>query len=214
MPTPPEAMTGTETASAIARVSSRSYPARAPVDDLARPDDRVPPRGPPAPVRVDLERRARPRRSALGVDRHHDALTSETHGRVLDQLRSRDRRRVERDLVGAGAEQGPHVLQAPEPAADGQRQVDRLSRAPHDIEHRGAPLVGRRDVEKDELVRPLPVVRDRRLDRIPRVGEIQEPHALDDAAVLDVEARDHAPGQHRRQAATAAIAAPRSTAPV
>ena len=229
VPTPPEAMTGTETASAIARVSSRSYPSRVPsrsmlvsrispapqVDGLARPGDRVPPRGPPAAVRVDLERRARRRRAgAWRRSRPRCTGCRSAPPRRWISCGPRTAAVLSETLSAPARSKRPHVLQAPEPAADGQRQVDRLRRPPHDVEHRGAPLVGRRDVEEDELVRALPVVGDRRLDRIARVGEIEEPHALDDAAVLDVEARDHAPGQHRRQAATAASAAPRSTAPV
>src|SRR5262249_61846455 len=101
-----------------------------------------------------------------------------------------------------------------QPAAHRQRQVHGLGGAAHDVEHRGTPFVRRGDVQEDELVRALPVVGDRGLDGVTSVGTVEEAHALDAPSILHVEARDHPAGQHRRHAATAAIAAPRSTAPV
>jgi hypothetical protein len=74
--------------------------------------------------------------------------------------------------------------------------------------------VAGRDVEEAELVGARRVIGDRRLDRVAGVGEVEEPDALDDAPILDVKARDHAAREHRCHAATAAIAAPRSPAPV
>jgi hypothetical protein len=56
--------------------------------------------------------------------------------------------------------------------------------------------VGRGDVEKDQLVRALGVVRERRLDRVAGVPEIDEADSLDHAAGVDVEARDHPLAEH------------------
>jgi len=47
---------------------------------------------------------------------------------------------------------------------------------------------GSRDVEEAQLVGTRRVVGDRGLDRIARVAQVDEVDALDDAAVLDVEA--------------------------
>ena len=51
--------------------------------------------------------------------------------------------------------------------------------------------MARGDVEKAELVRPGLVIGGGRLDRIARITQIDEVHALDDPAVLDVEARNY-----------------------
>jgi len=51
-----------------------------------------------------------------------------------------------------------------------------------------------RDIEEDELVGALRVVRERGLDRVARVAQVHEADTLDDPAVLDVEARDDALG--------------------
>jgi hypothetical protein len=53
-----------------------------------------------------------------------------------------------------------------------------------------------RDVEEHQLVGPLDVVREGGLDRIAGVAQVDEPHALDDATILHVEAGDDALGQH------------------
>ena len=65
-----------------------------------------------------------------------------------------------------------------------------------DVEDGAAVLVAGGDVEEAELVGAGGVIGARRLDRIAGVGEIDEADALDDAAVLDVEAGDDADLQH------------------
>ena len=70
--------------------------------------------------------------------------------------------------------------------------------AAHDIDHRAA-LVGRGgDVEKDQLVRLLRVVCHRAFDRIAGVDEVDKIHALDHAAISDIEAGDDSFREHGR----------------
>ena len=69
------------------------------------------------------------------------------------------------------------------------------------------------DVEEDQLVGALGVVGQRGLDRIAGVAQVEELHALDHAAVLDVQARDDALGEHQT-ALTAASASGSENAPV
>src|SRR5574341_362912 len=90
-----------------------------------------------------------------------------------------------------------------------------FGRPPDDVQHDRAPLVRGRDVEEDQLVRVLLVVGDGCRHGIAGVRQVDEPDALDDAAVLDVEAGDDALGQHpaRPHAGTAAWAARRSSLP-
>src|SRR5256884_4620731 len=76
------------------------------------------------------------------------------------------------------------------------RHVDALGRAPRDLEHDLAGLVRGRDVEEDELVGALRVIRERGFDRVARVAQVHEAHALDDATVLDVETRDDPLREH------------------
>ena len=112
------------------------------------------------------------------------------------ELGSCDRRGVDRDLVGAGAEQAAGVVDVrmPPPTVNGMNTSSAVRR--DDVDHRVA-LVGRRgDVEEDELVGALGVVARRELDRIAGVAQVDEVDALDDAAPVDVEARDDPHGAH------------------
>ena len=65
--------------------------------------------------------------------------------------------------------------------------------------HRLALLVRGRDVEEHDLVGALVLVAHRQLHRVPGVADVHELHALDHAALVHVEAGDHA-----RAAASAA----------
>ena len=62
-----------------------------------------------------------------------------------------------------------------------------------------APLDGGGDVEEDQLVGALAVVVPGHLDRIAGVAHVLELRALHDATAVDVEARDQALREHRRQ---------------
>ena len=136
------------------------------------------------------------RRYLLGVDRHHDALIAEFFRRLLHKGAARDRRGVDRHLVGAGGEQRADVLDGAHPAADGERHEAGLGRAPDHVEHDGAVLVAGGDVEEGQLVGARRVIGDRRFDRIAGVAQIDEIDALDDAAVLHVEAGNDADLEH------------------
>ena len=94
------------------------------------------------------------------------------------------------DLVGAGAEQPVHVVGAPHPAADRERDEHLLSGATHDVVRRRAVPAGCGDVEEHQLVGTLGVIDPRHLDGVPGVAQVDEVDALDDTPRIDVEARD------------------------
>ena len=56
--------------------------------------------------------------------------------------------------------------------------------------------MARGNVQEAQFVGALPIVQLRLLDRIAGIDQIDEVHALDDAAVLDVETGDDAGLQH------------------
>ena len=108
-------------------------------------------------------------------------------------------------------------------AADRQRHEADLGGAAHDVEQDAAVLVAGGDVEEAELVGARLVVGDGALDRIAGVAQVDEVDALDDAAVLDVEAGDDArfqvmapllrPGRAGALARSSASASPGSSRP-
>src|SRR6185369_9558015 len=80
-----------------------------------------------------------------------------------------------------------------------------------DVQERPAAFRGGRDVEEDELVGALAGIPFRELRRVARIDEVQGPGALDDAAMGDVEAGNHASPQHQAAVPAAARAASATT---
>ena len=94
-----------------------------------------------------------------------------------------ERGAVDRDLVGAGAQERPRVLEAGDAAADRERDRQLRGRALDQLEDRAAALERRGDVEEDELVGSELRVARGELDRLAHLPEVDEVDALDDAAV-------------------------------
>ena len=211
VPTPPLAMTGTPTASVMARVSSRSKPSRGAVavhrgeQDLAgaaplglgRPVHRVTPRRRAAAVDDDLPalRAFRRRRRASIAHTTHWAPNSAAIS-LMSSGRC-DGRGVHADLVGPGPQQPASVLHGADAAADGERDEHLLGGAARDVDHRVAAVGRRGDVEEHQLVGAFGVVAGGQLDRVAGVAQADEVHALHDAALGHVEAGDHPGGAHR-----------------
>src|SRR5690606_41531045 len=72
-----------------------------------------------------------------------------------------------------------------------ERHEHLLRRATHHVEHRLALARGRGDVEEGDLVRTLRAIASSKLHGVASVTQVLEVHALDHAAGIDVEARDH-----------------------
>ena len=121
------------------------------------------------------------------------ALGAEHLGELGEQLGSRDGRRVHRHLVGTRVEHRLGVLDRPHAAADRERDEDVVGAAAQ-LGDGLALLVRCRDVEEDDLVCALVLVAHGELDGIPRVAQVHELDALHHAALVHVEARDHAGG--------------------
>src|SRR5262249_35674298 len=135
-------------------------------------------------------------RQALGVDRHHDALVAKFFRRLLDEGAPRNRRGVDRHLVGARGQKLANVLDRAHSATDGERHEAGLRRAPYHVEDDVAVLVAGGDVEERELVGAGRVIGHRRFNWIAGVAQVEEFHALDHAAVLDVETGNDANLEH------------------
>jgi hypothetical protein len=113
------------------------------------------------------------------------------------QLRPRHRRGVHRDLVGAGIEHRLGILHRAHAAADRERDEHVVGAAAGELRHGLALLMRGGDVEEDDLVRPLLLVAHGQLDRVAGVAQVHELDTLDHAALVHVEARDHATEEHQ-----------------
>ncbi len=140
---------------------------------------------------------SRPSRSnALGIDIDDDALAAEPPGRPADQLGVAHGRRVDGDLVRSRAQERADVVEAANPAADGQRHETDLGRPTDDVQQDRPIFVTGRDVEEHQLVGPFAIVPRGDLDRIAGVPEVQEVRPLDDTPMVDVQAGDDPLCQH------------------
>jgi hypothetical protein len=123
--------------------------------------------------------------------------------RLADQGAVLDRRGVDRDLVGPGPQQAAGVFDRADSAAHRDRHEADVGGARDDVEDGAAALVAGGDVEEHQLVRPRGVIGGGLLDRVAGVAQGEEPHALDHAPVLDVQAGYHSDLQHQAAAARA-----------
>ena len=203
----------------MARVSAMSKPDRGAVavhrgqqdlagaerHHLARIVDRVEPGRVAAAVGEDLPARRLARlRDLLGVDRHHDALVAEFLRRLLHEGAAVHRRGVDRHLVGAGSVSSLRMsstVRTPPPTVSGMKQASAVRVTTSKMVSRFSWLAVMS--RKHELVGAGRVIGDRRLDRIAGVAQVDEVDALDDAAVLHVEAGNDADLEHRLSAARA-----------
>ncbi len=131
-------------------------------------------------------------RNPLGVDGNDDALVTELVGRLRNEIGIFDGGGIDRDLVGTAKKKLANIGNAANAAANGYRHEAMIGRARHHIEDRIAVVRRRGDVEEAEFIRPSGVIGFRRLDRITRIDQINEVHALDDTTVFDIEAGNDA----------------------
>ena len=134
--------------------------------------------------------------AGAGVDGQDDALRAEVGCQLVEQLRPRHRRRVDRDLVGPGVEHGLGVGHRADASTDGEGDEDVVRGPPGELHHRVALVARGGDVEEAELVGPLGLVAHGQLDRVAGVADVDEVRALDHAAGVDVEAGDDALEEH------------------
>ena len=114
-----------------------------------------------------------------------------------DEVRGRATAAVLIDTLSAPASSSlrmSSIVRTPPPTVSGMKQRSAVRR--DDVEDGVAVLVAGGDVEKAELVGAGRVIGGGRLDRIAGVAQIDEVDALDDAAVLDVEAGNDADLEH------------------
>ncbi len=170
------------------------------LDALARPRDGVAANGRAAAVHVHAVGIA----LAARVDGQDHALGSEHLGHLAEQLRAPHGRRVDRHLVRPGVEHGLRVGRRAHAPADREGDEHVVRAAARELRHGFALLVRGGDVEEDDLVGPLVLVAHRQLHRVAGIAQVHELHALDHAALVHVEAGDHASQQHQARGSSAA----------
>ena len=139
---------------------------------------------------------------AFGLRRASIATTTHCAPKRRDAARtisgSRTAAEFTLTLSQPGAQEIVDVLDAGDAAADRERDGELGGDRAHDGERRAAPFDGRGDVEEHELVGAFGFVAARELDGIAGVAQLDETHALDDAAFFDVQTGNDPASQHDR----------------
>src|SRR4051812_29757002 len=176
-------------ASAVAIDGREKHLAGAAICRLARPLDRFAIR---AGASAASAHREAPVGGSLRIDRHDDRLRAVARCQAREQWRIVQRGAVERDLVGARVQRGGSIVLGANAASDREGDEELRRYLAQRVFERAALFDRCRDVEHGELVDSFRVVPLRQLPGITGDGEVLELHALHDAAVAHVEARDEA----------------------
>src|SRR5438477_1763180 len=135
---------------------------------------------------------------AAKIDRGHDALGAETARRLAHKAWVIERRRVDRDLVGARPQQPLDLFEIANAAADRERDEALGGKLLDRFVIRLAPVRGGADVEQDELVDLTRVVDlDRGQDRSDPAPAM-EADALHQSQILPQQRRDNPDLKHRQ----------------
>src|SRR3954452_13321878 len=170
------------------------------------PFDGVEPGAAPAAVGGHLETALGPR-CPTRVHREHEDLVPEPVRDLGDQVGTADGGGVDRYLVGPGPQQGVHLGDTADPAADSERDEHLFGGPRHDVHGGRSALVRGGDVQERQLVGPLRVVHLREPHRVARVARVLEVDPLDDPARVDVEAGDHPDGERHEPLAAERVSA-------
>jgi hypothetical protein len=135
-------------------------------------------------------------RAPLRIDRHHDALRAVFVRGGINDVGIRNRRGVETGLVGARVEQPADVFHRAHAAANSQGNEHLRSNGFDHVQDQVALVAGGGDVQERKFIGALLVVARGDLHRVTGIAQVQEVHALDDAAACHVQARNDPFGEH------------------
>jgi hypothetical protein len=130
--------------------------------------------------------------NGAAIDTDDDTLRPRDLRNFVDQVRPFQRRRIDRDLVSTVLKARNRLCARPDPASDGDWDVQcaRHIREPSVID--GAALDRRSDVIDNDFIGALVAVSARKFGRVANVRMPLKAHALYDATSFNIEARNDA----------------------
>ncbi|MNM45330.1 hypothetical protein D3C81_562510 [compost metagenome] len=135
-------------------------------------------------------------RLADGVDADHHALLAKGGGQFLDQRRPFQRRRVDRDLVGAGIEHRTGGFDVTDATSHAEWNVDQPGDPFNPLPVHRAALGAGRDVVEHQFIGTFVAIAQRQFGDVTHVDVIAELDALDHATFAYVQTRNDATTQH------------------
>ena len=145
--------------------------------------------------------------AAPGIDRHNDALTTESLCALFHKLWPANRRGVEADLVSSGPQELRDPFHRADPSPNSEWNRDLLGRTPHQIDKGGTPFMTGRDVQKHQLVGSGLAVPARKFDGISCIAQSHKVDALDHPTSGHIKTGDQAKSDHDVRFAAVNVAA-------
>ena len=150
---------------------------------------------PPTHIHLSIFNSLRPH-STPGIHRHNYRLRPKAPANLPNQLRPRNRRRVDAHLIRPRRKHRLRILRTPNPAPHRKRHKQLLRRPLHRIQQRPAPFMRRRNIQQHNLIRPSRSMTMRQLRRIPRIHNIHKLHTLHHPPTPHIQARNNSFRQH------------------
>ena len=135
-------------------------------------------------------------RAGTRVNRNNDALAAEFLCSLCNQLLIGNSGGIDGNLICASAQQLFKIVTGANAAADSQWNKHLLCRAAHNVRDGLPVLIGRCDVQKNNLICTLLRIKRRKLYRITGVAQVDKIDTLDHAAVIDIETRNNTFCEH------------------
>ena len=131
---------------------------------------------------------------ATRIDGNNDSLRAKTSADGIDEGRIGKGGGIDADFVGPCVKDLLRISGAPNSSTNGEGHKKHAGSAANRIEQRLASFVRCSDVEQNDFVRALVRVARGKLGWIARINDVDKLDAFDDAAGVDIEARDDALG--------------------
>jgi hypothetical protein len=131
---------------------------------------------------------------ATCIDGDNDSLRAKTAANGIDERWIGESGGVDADFIGAGIKNLFCIVGTPNASSHCEGHKKLAGRAANRVEQRGTSLVRGGDVEQDNLVGTFTGVARRKFSRVARINDVDKLNAFDNAAGVDIEAGNDAPG--------------------
>jgi len=134
--------------------------------------------------------------NAIGIEAEDRRLAAKFPGDLGDQFGRFHSGGIDADFFGACLNQASRIVQRADASADAQRHEDLLDHPAHQLRHDLASFMTCGDVVENQLISAVGLIALGLLDGVAGIDMVEEFHAFDDAAAIDIETGNDSLGKH------------------